>query len=143
MFLCGLMVSVKVIRKIIIMSEPIIVTTGMYDLIKNQIHRKRVSKEQESLLLEELKNAKQVLRRELPVDVVTVDRIVTVKNNEDGSQKNYHFVADDHRKVSKGRYSILSDIALALMGRRVGDVLDWPFENGPMKIEIVNVEIVK
>lgn len=125
------------------MSEPIIVTTGMYDLIKNQIHRKRVSKEQESLLVEELKNAKQVLRRELPEDVVTVDRVVTIKNIEDGTQKNYHLVADAHRKISKGRYSILSDIALALMGRRVGDVLDWPFEKGPLKIEIVNVEIVK
>lgn len=115
----------------------------MYDLIKNQIHRKRVSKEQESLLLEELKNAKQVLRRELPKDVVTVDRIVTVKNIEDGTQKDYHFVADDHRKMSKGRYSILSDIALALMGRRVGDVLEWPFEKGPKKIQVAHVEIVK
>lgn len=142
-YLFGLVGSVKPVHeKEDIMSSPIILTTAMYDLVKNQIHRKRVTREQESRLTEELKNAKQVLRRELPDDVVTVDRRVTIKNLEDGTQRIYHFVADAKRMVSKGRYSILSDIALATIGRRVGDIFDWPFEQGPVKIEIANVELV-
>ena len=46
------------------MSETITLTTGIYDLIKDQIRRKRVSKEVEDLLTEELKTAKQVIRKE-------------------------------------------------------------------------------
>lgn len=47
------------------MSEHIIVTTGIYDVIKDQLRRKRVTPEQEIRLANELKTAKQVLRRDL------------------------------------------------------------------------------
>lgn len=44
------------------MSEHIIVTTGIYDVIKDQLRRKKVTPEQEIRLANELKTAKQVLR---------------------------------------------------------------------------------
>lgn len=37
------------------MSEQIIVTTGIYDMIKDHVRRKKVTKQEEALLLEELK----------------------------------------------------------------------------------------
>jgi regulator of nucleoside diphosphate kinase len=122
------------------MSNHIIVTTGIYDAIKDTLRRKKVSMPEEKRLAEELRKAKQVLRRELPADVVTVNRKVTIKDHTQNFEHEYIFVASSKAKPVKNKYSILSDIALATVGYRVGDIIDWPFKDGERKIEILKVE---
>ena len=124
------------------MTKNIIVTTGIYDLIKDQIRRKRVTQAEEDLLNNELKNARQVLRRELPQDVVTVNRRVTLKDHTNNTEKTYIFVDSNKERKKKGKYAITSDIGLAIVGYKTGDVINWPFRNGERKIEIVKVETV-
>lgn len=125
------------------MSENIILTTGIYDLIKDFVRRKRVTKEVEYLLLNELKTAKQVLRKNLPEDVVTTDKLITIKNHTEDKVQEYIFVSPDKAKVSKGKYSVLSDVALAAIGRKKGDVVQWFFKDGEKKIEILKVEEIE
>lgn len=122
------------------MSETITLTTGIYDLIKDQIRRKRVSKEVEDLLTEELKTAKQVIRKELPTDVVSVGKRVTVKDHSTNKEQQYLFVSPDKAKISKGKYSVMSDVALAVIGRKEGDVVQWIFKDGEKKLEVIKVE---
>lgn len=122
------------------MSDHIIVTTGIYDAIKDTLRRKKVSILEEKRLTEELRKAKQVLRRDLPGDVVTVDRKVTIKDHTQNFEHEYIFVASVKAKPAKNKHSILSDIALATVGYKVGDVIDWPFKEGERKIEILKVE---
>jgi len=122
------------------MSENVILTTGIYDLIKDHVRRKRVTPEQETILLDELKNANQVLRRDLPADVVSINRKVTLRDHSTNQEQEYLFVADDKAKVKKGKYSILCDQGIATVGHKVGDVVSWPFKDGERKIEILKVE---
>ncbi|UWX60513.1 GreA/GreB family elongation factor [Chryseobacterium oranimense] len=122
------------------MSNPIIVTTGIYDAIKDTLRRKKVSMPEEKRLAEELRKAKQVLRRELPADVVTVNRKVTIKDHTQNFEHEYIFVPSVKAKPVKNKYSILSDIALATVGYKVGDIINWPFKDGERKIEILKVE---
>jgi len=122
------------------MSNHIIVTTGIYDAIKDTLRRKKVSIEEEKRLTEELRKAKQVLRRDLPADIVTVDRKVTLKDHTLNFEHEYIFVPSVKEKLKKNKYSILSDIALAVVGYKVGDVISWPFRDGERKIEILKVE---
>lgn len=122
------------------MSENITVTTGIYDAIKEQLRRKRVSIPEEKRLAEELKNATQVLRRDLPENVVTVDRKVTLKDHTNNTETEYLFVPSSKEKIKKNKHSILSDIALSVVGYKVGDVIEWPFRDGDRKIEILKVE---
>lgn len=122
------------------MSNPIIVTTGIYDAIKDTLRRKKVSMPEEKRLTAELRKAKQVLRRDLPDDVVTVDRKVTIKDHTRNFEHEYIFVASAKAKPAKNKHSILSDIALATVGYKVGDIIDWPFKDGERKIEILKVE---
>lgn len=124
------------------MSEQIIVTTGIYDMIKDHVRRKKVTKQEEALLLEELKRAQQVLRKDLPEDVVTVNRKVKIMNHTANKEVEYTFVSTDKKNNKKGRHSILSDVAVATVGRKVGDVINWPFESGERKIEILEVKPV-
>lgn len=125
------------------MTESIILTTGTYDLIKDHIRRKRVTPAEENLLLAELKKATQVLRKELPGDVVSVDRLVTIKDHTINEEKEYLFVGDGKSKPSKGKYSILCDVALATVGRKAGDIVEWPFKDGQRKIEVLKVAEIK
>ncbi|KFF22965.1 GreA/GreB family elongation factor [Chryseobacterium sp. JM1] len=122
------------------MSKPIILTTGIYDAIKDTLRRKKVSMPEEKRLVEELRKAKQVLRRDLPTDIVTVDRKVTIKDHTRNFEHEYIFVASAKAKPVKNKHSILSDIALATVGYKVGDIIDWPFRDGERKIEILKVE---
>ncbi|PIF47413.1 regulator of nucleoside diphosphate kinase [Chryseobacterium sp. 52] len=122
------------------MSNHIIVTTGIYDAIKDTLRRKKVSLPEEKRLTDELRKAKQVLRRDLPSDIVTVDRKVTIKDHTQNFEHEYIFVASAKAKPVKNKHSILSDIALAVVGYKVGDIIEWPFKEGERKIEILKVE---
>ena len=122
------------------MSEQIIVTTGIYDALKDTLRRKKVSIPEEKRLAEELRKAKQVLRRDLPKDVVTVERKVTLKDHTLDVEHEYIFVPSTREKLKKNKHSILSEIALAVVGYKVGDIIDWPFKDGNRTIEIMKVE---
>ena len=122
------------------MSENIVLTTGIYDLIKDHLRRKRTTIEEEEILLNQLRQAKQVRRKELPQDVVTVNCEVTIKDLETEIEEKFLFVQTSKEKVKKGKYSILSPIALATVGNKVGDVITWPFKDGDKKLEILSVE---
>ena len=122
------------------MSEQIIVTTGIYDAIKDTLRRKKVSIPEEKRLAEELRKAKQVLRRDLPKDAVTVERKVTLKDHTLDVEHEYIFVPSTREKLKKNKHSILSEIALAVVGYKVGDIIDWPFKDGNRTIEIMKVE---
>ena len=122
------------------MSENITLTTGVYDLIKDHLRRKRTTQEEEQILLDQLKVAKQVLRKELPSDVVTVNCEVKIKDIATNAEEKYLFVQTNREKIKKGKYSILSPIGLAIVGNKVGDIINWPFADGEKKIEILGVE---
>ena len=123
------------------MSNQIVLTTGIYDVVKDYVRRKRISINEENRLIEELRDAKQVLRRDLPEDVVTVERKVTIKDHTLNEEQEYIFVPTSIKpKPRKNKYSILSDMALATVGYKVGDIINWPFKEGERKIEILKVE---
>ena len=132
----------KEIQKKSIMSENVILTTGIYDLIKDHVRRKKVTKQEEERLLLELKEARQVLRRDLPKNVVTVNRRVKIKDHTDNKEKEYMFVSTTKTDNKKKKISILSDVAVATVGRQVGDIINWPFRDGERKLEILEVETI-
>lgn len=122
------------------MSQNIILTTGLYDLIKDHIRRKKVTPKEEELLFTELKKASQVLRRDLPNDIVSVNRKVTYKDYINNEEKTVVFVGPKKSKPSKNKISILSDEGIAMVGYKVGDIIEWPSGKGNLKLEILKVE---
>lgn len=122
------------------MSQNIILTTGLYDLIKDHIRRKKVTVQEEELLLLELKKASQVLRRDLPQDIVSVNRKVTYKDHTKNEEKTVLFVGPEKSKPSKNKVSILSDEGIAMVGYKVGNLIEWPSKKGDLKLEILKVE---
>ncbi|WP_040473801.1 GreA/GreB family elongation factor [Flavobacterium frigoris] len=122
------------------MSQNIILTTGIYDLIKDHIKSKKVTPTEEENLKLQLKNAKQLTRKNLPDDVVDIEKRVTVKNLDNDLEETYVFVAPDKAKKRNKTESILTQMGLALVGWKVGDVINWDFEEGEKNLEIMAVE---
>jgi regulator of nucleoside diphosphate kinase len=122
------------------MSENIILTTGIFDLIKDHIKSKKVTRTEEEALKLQLKNAKQLTRKNLPEDVVDINKRVTVKNLDSNLEETYVFVAPDKAKRRNKTESILSRMGLALVGWKVGDVINWNFKEEEKQLEIMAVE---
>ncbi|MGO4818460.1 GreA/GreB family elongation factor [Flavobacterium sp. W22_SRS_FP1] len=122
------------------MSQNIILTTGIYDLIKDHIRSKKVTPIEEEALKVQLKNAKQLTRKNLPDDIVDINKRVTVKNLDSDLEETYVFVAPDKAKRRNKTESILTKMGLALVGWKVGDVINRPFEEGEKQLEILTVE---
>lgn len=121
-------------------TQEIVLTTGIYDLIKDHLRRKKTTAEEEEVLKLQLKKAKQVTRKNLPLDVVTINAKITTKNTITNQEEVYTFVAPDRAKKRNNTESILSTIGLALVGCRIGDVIQWNFNNEQKILEIINVE---
>ena len=122
------------------MSKNLILTTGIYDMIKDHVKRKKATPTQEATLLAQLKNAKQVTRKELPEDVVNIDTRATVKYLDNNEEEVFTFVAPDKAKRRNNTESIMSTMGLALVGYQQGDTLTWSFEEGEKEIELLKVE---
>lgn len=122
------------------MSKSLILTTGLYDMIKDHVKRKKATPIQEATLLAQLKSAKQVTRKELPEDVVNIDTRATVKYLDNNEEEVFTFVAPDKAKRRNNTESIMSTMGLALVGYQAGDKLTWSFEEGEKEIELLKVE---
>ena len=122
------------------MSQNIILTTGIYDLIKDHIRRKKVTPREEEILKLELKNAQQVTRVNLPEDVVSVGSRVTIKDLDTEEEEVYLFVAPDKEKQKNNTRSILTEMGLALVGYKEGDLINWPFKDADRQMEILKVQ---
>ena len=120
--------------------KEIILTTGVYDLIKDHIRRRRVTPLEEELLNLQLKHSTQVTRKELPEDVVTVDTRVTIKKNNTGEEETYVFVGPAKASKKNKSESILSKVGLALVGCKQGDVIKWILDGEETDVELTKVE---
>ena len=120
-------------------NTPIVLSTGIYDLLKDHLRRRKLSKYNEAKLELELKHAKQVLRNELPADVVTVDTNVKVKELESGKEFTYKLVAPAKARRKNNTLSILSPIGVAILGYTQGAVVQWEMPEGIKQYQIEEV----
>ncbi|RKD13319.1 transcription elongation factor GreAB [Pelobium manganitolerans] len=118
----------------------IVLTTGIYDLIKEHIRRRKVTREEEEVLNTQLKYAEQVLRKDLPADVVTINTRVTVKNHSTNEELVYTFVGPERARKKNKTESILSKIGLATVGCKEGDLINWELDGVQSNVEILKVE---
>lgn len=120
-------------------TKPIILTTGMFDLLKEQIRRKRLSHFNELKLTEQLRNSEQVLRKDLPGHVVDVNKTVKVRELVTGETWVYNFVPHDKVKRKHQTLSILSQMGIALLGFTKGAITEWETAEGIRKYQIEEI----
>jgi regulator of nucleoside diphosphate kinase len=87
----------------------------------------------------ELDRADVVLPGDVPVDVVTMNSEVAVRDMDSNQEMTFAVVYPSDADVDRRRISILAPIGTAVLGSRVGDTIDWrvPGRSRRLKIERV------
>ncbi len=89
---------------------------------------------------EVLHDAEVVTPEKIPRDVVTMNSIVRVRNLDSGSETVYHLVFPGEADVRKNRISVLAPVGRALMGCRVGEVVNPRIPTGTARLAIEEIQ---
>ena len=87
-------------------------------------------------LMTEIERGSAVGPREVPADVVTMNSTVRVTHLDTNMPNVYTIVFPSEADYEKGRISILAPIGTALLGYRVGDVVNWEMPGGTRRLRI-------
>ena len=118
---------------------PIIITRGIYDLLKSFIHQRKLSPHNALKLEEELKTAEQVVRKDMPQNIVDINKKVKVKDLVANEEFEYNLVNPQHARRKNNTLSILSPIGVALLGYAEGAELSWEMPEGVKSYKILAV----
>ncbi|WP_432710118.1 GreA/GreB family elongation factor [Pedobacter sp.] len=118
---------------------PIILTRGIFDLLRAHIRSRKLSKYNEAKLELELKSASQVLRSALPDHIVDVNTRVRVKEVTTGNEFTYDLVAPAKARNKHNTISILSPISVAILGYQQGAEVQWEMPDG---VKVYRIEEV-
>lgn len=87
-------------------------------------------------LREELDRALVVESPALPSDVVALDSTVEYEDLATGEIETYTLTLPERARIEERRLSILAPIGTALLGYRVGDVVNWSTPGGERQLRI-------
>jgi regulator of nucleoside diphosphate kinase len=87
----------------------------------------------------ELRRARVVPRSEIPPDVVTMGSTVRMRDLETGETETYTLVYPHEADIEAGKLSVLAPVGTALLGYRVGDVVEWPVPAGVARFRVEEV----
>jgi regulator of nucleoside diphosphate kinase len=85
------------------------------------------------LLEEELNRASVVADEDLPADVVSMNSKVRFQDLESERETIVTLVYPHDANIEENKISILAPVGSALIGLRVGQVIQWPVPNGKEK----------
>lgn len=92
------------------------------------------------LLEEELGRASVVGDADLPKDVVAMNSKVQFQDLETGAEMTITLVYPHEAKIDENKISILAPVGSALIGLRVGQIIQWPVPSGKEKtFKVVSV----
>ena len=98
--------------------------------------KKTIETSEAEKLLNEINTAVLMEPQEIPDDVVTMNSVVSISFSESGRNQEFKIVYPDEANFKEKRVSIFSPIAIALLGFRVGDLIEWMLPGGLTKIRI-------
>lgn len=88
-------------------------------------------------LEKELDRAKLVSPKKIPKDVITMNSKVRILDLESREESTYTVVFPSEADIENNKVSILAPIGTALLGYRVGDVVDWEVPSGSKRLKIM------
>ena len=94
-----------------------------------------------SLLKEKIASAIVIDESKLTTDKVQILNKVELKNTKNGAKMSYTIVSESEANLKEGKISIKTPIAQALLGKKVGDVVEVKVPAGSIPFEIMNISL--
>jgi len=90
-------------------------------------------------LEKELDRAKVVPSEKIPKNVITMNSKVRIKDLDSEEEMIYSLVFPHSANITQNRISILAPIGTALIGYKVGDIIEWPVPSGVRKLKVEEI----
>jgi len=90
-------------------------------------------------LRSELQRAEIVKPGSIKPDVVTMNSKVSVRDLETQEEMVYQLVFPKEANIMENKISIFAPVGTAIIGCKVGDVVEWPVPRGVRKLKIEQV----
>ena len=90
-------------------------------------------------LQEEIQRAKIVEPREIPIDVITMNSRVRLRDLDSGEQMEVSLVYPSASDAAAKKISVLAPIGTAILGYRTGDSVEWQVPAGVRHLKIEDV----
>lgn len=123
--------------------RPIVVTSQdlarLRSLLDSTLRRRRWEELHLRALAEELESAEVLEPEQVPEDVVTMRSRVRVLDMVSGGELTYTVCYPSEANLEAGRLSVLAPVGTALLGYRVGDVIEWPVPGGVRVLKVVEL----
>lgn len=110
--------------------QPIIITK--YD-------KKRLSRFVNHDLRKEISKAQIVEPTDIPNDVITMNSRFKLADLDSGEEMIYTLVFPEEVDIQQNKISIFAPMGLALIGYRVGDIIEWPVPGGVLRIKVLEI----
>mgnify|MGYP001355687494 CR=1 FL=1 len=91
------------------------------------------------MLEKELERARVVDPQKIPGDVITMNSVVRIRDLESGEENTYTLAFPADSRIEENRISVLSAIGTALIGYRVGDVIEWQVPSGKKRLKVEGI----
>ena len=119
------------------------IARGHGDLSENADYS--AAKEEQGMIVARIRQFQAVLAFAEVIDPTSLsgERVMfgaTVTIDDDGDERTYTIVGDHEADIKKGRISISSPVARALIGRSIGDTAMVQSPKGKREVEIVEVD---
>ncbi|MBM3318091.1 MAG: nucleoside diphosphate kinase regulator [Candidatus Eisenbacteria bacterium] len=101
-------------------------------------HRGRSKQDLQSLrdLEGELARAMIVPPQDVPADVVTMNSQVLLRDEDTSEEMTYTLVFPADADIDAGKISVLAPVGTAILGYRVGDVVEWQVPAGRRRLSV-------
>lgn len=124
------------------MRDRIYITDEDCEKLRRLIAGRRIASSADSeyldMLEEELDRAEVVRPEAIPHDVVTMNSEVRLQDMDSGSVQRYKLVFPNQFRCDNS-VSVLAPIGTAMLGYRVGDVIEWRVPKGIRRLKVLKV----
>jgi len=120
----------------------LVITEADFDRLKHLLESPRYRATHFASLMvlkDELDRARVVAAHDVPKGVVTMHSRVRVRDVRAGESETYTLVYPDEADILAGRLSVLAPLGIALLGARVGQVVEFDAPAGPRRLKVEKV----
>ena len=100
----------------------------------------KVHANHEMTLAHEIARAIVVKNDAFPVNTIRIGSFVKIKDQGTGKEKEFQIVMPAEAEINTQKISILSPMAAAIIGFRIGDEVNWKMPSGLKKLKILDVK---
>jgi regulator of nucleoside diphosphate kinase len=122
------------------MMSPIVMTHDDYNRLRALLDRMPAQdRHYFQDLRRELGRALRIASSDVPADVVTMGSTVHLRELETDEPWTFTVCFPEEADIREDRISVLSPVGTAIIGCRLGDVVDWPVPGGKVRIRIESI----